>query len=121
MREEPVHGGWTAGHVNDDSAGTRGWLVGHFVHPSQGVRSTEAVEVKWAHHQAGDTRSEWTKGDQRTALVILVSGEFRVDVTGGSKTMNRQGDYIIWGPGIDHSWAAIADSIVVTVRWPSVT
>ena len=58
--------------------------------------------------------------DAETTLVFLISGQFRVDVTGGSKTMTRQGDYIMWGPGIDHSWEALADSVVMTVRWPSI-
>lgn len=114
-----VPGSWVAGNADEDSADTRGWLVGHFLDPSQGVRSTDYVEVKWAHHSLGDKRSEWTVGDQRTTLVILVGGKFRVDVTDGSRTMSSPGDYVMWGPGIDHSWEAVADSVVLTVRWPS--
>lgn len=33
--------------------------------------------------------------------------------------LERQGDYVVWGPGIDHSWQAEADSVVVAIRWPS--
>jgi hypothetical protein len=25
----------------------------------------------------------------------------------------------MWGPGVDHSWEALEDSVVLTVRWPS--
>ncbi len=25
----------------------------------------------------------------------------------------------MWGSGIDHSWTALADSTMLTVRWPS--
>ncbi|WP_116199108.1 signal peptidase I [Amycolatopsis circi] len=113
--------GWTSGNANEDAADNRGWLVGHFLDPSHGVRATNDVEVKWANHPAGDKRPEWTADDQRTTLVMLISGEFRIDVTGGAKTMSRQGDYVMWGPGIDHSWEALADSVVLTVRWPSAT
>jgi len=120
MGEEPVKGSWTAGNATDDSLDTRGWLVGHFIDPTECVRATTAVEVKWAHHPAGDRRSAWTKDDQRTTLVILISGKFRVDLTGGGKTLSRQGDYVMWGPGVDHSWQALAGSVVLTVRWPSV-
>lgn len=113
--------GWTAGNANDDASDMRGWLVGHFIPPSQGVRSTRDVEVKWANHPVGDQRPEWTNDDRRTTLVLLISGRFRVDVTGGSKTMSRQGDYVMWGPGVDHSWEALEESVVMTVRWPSAT
>jgi quercetin dioxygenase-like cupin family protein len=121
MGDQQVSDGWTAGNANEDAADTRGWLIGHFIEPTQGVRATNAVEVKWANHPAGDKRPGWTADDQRTTLVLLISGEFRVDVTGGSKTMTRQGDYVMWGAGVDHSWEALADSVVMTVRWPSAT
>nr|WP_054055722.1 signal peptidase I [Alloactinosynnema sp. L-07] len=112
---------WTSGNAAEDGQPTRGWLVGHFIDPSEGVRSSNDVEVKWGIHPAGDKRPEWTSDDQRTTLVLLVEGHFRVDVTDGSKTMERPGDYIMWGAGVDHSWEALADSVVMTVRWPSQT
>lgn len=68
---------------------------------------------------AGDKRADWTADDQRTTLVFHVSGKFRIDLTEGSSTLERPGDYLVWGPGIDHSWEALADAVVVTVRWPS--
>jgi hypothetical protein len=53
-------------------------------------------------------------------MLLLVSGKFRLDLSVGSVTLEKQGDYVVWGPGIDHSWQAEEDSVVVTVRWPSV-
>ena len=67
----------------------------------------------------GDKRPEWTADDQRTTLVLLVQGSFRIDLTETSVTLEKQGDYAAWGPGIDHSWEAITDAVVITVRWPS--
>lgn len=55
---------------------------------------------------------EWTSEDQRTTLVILISGKFRVDLTSGSKTMSRQGDYVMWAGGIDHTWVALRAAVV---------
>jgi quercetin dioxygenase-like cupin family protein len=52
-------------------------------------------------------------------MLLLVSGRFRLDLTIGTTTLERQGDYVVWGPGIDHSWQAEQDSVVITVRWPS--
>jgi quercetin dioxygenase-like cupin family protein len=67
----------------------------------------------------GDTRTGWTAGEQRTTMVILVDGRFRVDLDECSVTLASQGDYLIWGPGIDHSWQALATSVLVVIRWPS--
>jgi D-lyxose ketol-isomerase len=111
---------WYAGNANDDAHQHRGWLLGHFISPGNGAaRETGALEVKWGIHPAGERRAEWTTEERRSTLVLLIGGKFRVDLTVGSRTMQRQGDYITWGPGIDHSWEAEQDSIVVTVRWPS--
>jgi quercetin dioxygenase-like cupin family protein len=110
---------WRTGNAYDDSRQTRGWLLGHFIDPTEGVRSTQAVEVKWGVHPSGDKRAEWTADDQRTTLVLLVEGNFTVHLTEGTAPLTRQGDYAIWGPGVDHSWEALTDSVVITVRWPS--
>ncbi|MFL6143527.1 MAG: signal peptidase I [Labedaea sp.] len=89
--------------------------------PSDGVRSTRDVEVKWGVHPGGDQRATWTADDQRSTLVLLVESRFRVDLTAASVTLQRQGDYVVWGAGVDHSWHAETDSVVITVRWPSST
>jgi quercetin dioxygenase-like cupin family protein len=62
----------------------------------------------------------WTTDDRRTTMIILVSGRFRIDLSVGSTALDRQGDYVVWGPGIDHSWQAEDDTVIITVRWPSV-
>ncbi|WP_424923363.1 signal peptidase I [Actinocrispum wychmicini] len=119
MGDALVAGNWTHGNAADDTGGTRGWLLGHFIDPSEGVRSTKDVEVKWGVHPAGDRRPEWTADDQRTTLLLLVEGNFRLHLTESVIDMHRQGDYVMWGPGIDHSWEALEPSVVITVRWPS--
>ncbi len=110
---------WHSGNAEQDGRATRGWILGHFIDPPEGVRSSKDVEVKWGIHRAGDKRHEWTADDQRTTLVLLITGNFRINLTGASINLEKQGDYAVWGPGIDHSWEAISDSVVVTVRWPS--
>lgn len=112
---------WYSGNAADESSDYRGWIVGHFIAPENGaVRQTNNLEIKWGIHPAGEKRKEWTEGEERSTLVILVSGTFRVDLSVGSVTLSRQGDYLTWGPGIEHSWQAEADSVVITVRWPSI-
>jgi D-lyxose ketol-isomerase len=111
---------WYKGNAADENADYRGWLLGHFIDAADGgVRKTEALEVKWGIHTVGQKRLEWTVREERSTLVILISGRFRVDLSVVSLTLERPGDYLTWGPGIDHSWQAEEDSTVITVRWPS--
>ena len=90
--------------------------MGHFIDPSQGVRAIEDVEVKWADHRTGDQQANWALGDRRTALVVVITGEFPLDFTSGSVTISRQGDYVMWPPAVNQSWTALSSSVVLTVR-----
>ncbi|WP_283139574.1 signal peptidase I [Rhizohabitans arisaemae] len=111
---------WYTGNATEDADRHRGWLMGHFIDPGAGgVRSTGALEVKWGTHPAGERRPEWSTDEQRTTLLMLIQGRFRLDLTVGEVVLKRQGDYVVWGPGIDHSWEAEEDSVLLTVRWPS--
>jgi len=114
-----VADGWYTGNAHDDAPSHRGWLLGHFINPPESLRNTGAVEVKWGVHPAGEARPEWAK-DARTTLVLLVSGKFHVELPDAEVLLDRQGDYVVWGSGTEHAWRAKEDSIVVTVRWPSV-
>ncbi|XUL85958.1 signal peptidase I [Streptomyces galilaeus] len=108
------------GNAGKDAPLDSGWLLGHFKDAGD-PRRTDAVEVKWGIHPQGDERLEWVRGDERTALLVLVSGRFRVKFPERSVLLEQQGDYVVWGPGVDHSWFAEEESVLVTVRWPSVS
>lgn len=112
----------TAGNAYEDGPRHRGWLVGHFVEPRDSHMNSTDVEVKWFMHPAGEEREGWTVGEEevRTTLVLLISGQFVVQLPGQDVEMKRSGDYANFGPGTAHSWRAVEDSVVVTVRWPSV-
>jgi mannose-6-phosphate isomerase-like protein (cupin superfamily) len=107
------------GNVGPDAATDRGWLLGHFK-PAGDLRHSDEVEIKWGVHPPGDRRAAWATGERRTALLVLISGRFRVELRDRSVLLSKQGDYIVWGPGVDHSWYAEEESIVLTVRWPSI-
>ena len=111
---------WHVGNANIDGESTRGWLLGHFIGEADDPRASRAVEVKWGVHPAGEGREGWATDEQRTTLLILVRGRFHLDLSVASTTLEKEGDYAVWGPGIDHSWQAEEDSIVITVRWPSI-
>ena len=114
-----MSGNWHSGNAAEDGRETRGWILGHFIDPPGGVRSSKDVEVKWGIHPAGEKRHAWTADDQRTTLALLVEGNFRIDLTETSITLGEQGDYAACGARDRPHWQAISDSIVVTVRWPS--
>lgn len=106
------------GKAGPDAAMDRGWLLGHFK-PEGDARHSTAVEIKWGVHTRGEQRARWTQGDTRTALLVLISGRFRLMFPEGDVVLAEQGDYVVWGPGVDHSWRAEDDAVVLTVRWPS--
>jgi hypothetical protein len=111
---------WHFGNAKVDGKDRRGWFIGYFLGESDGVRATDAIEVKWGSHPAGEGRPEWSTDEHHASLLLLISGRFRQDFADGSLILKEQGDYVIWGPGISHSWQAEEDSVVITVRWPSV-
>lgn len=106
------------GNAGADARTHRGWLLGHFRNPEDARFSTD-VEVKWAVHARGDQRAEWVENETRTAVLLLISGRFRVELPEHTVILAEQGDYIVFS-GIDHSWYAEEDTVLVAVRWPSI-
>lgn len=107
------------GKAGPDAALDSGWLLGHFK-DADDPRHSEDVEIKWGVHPVGDRRAQWARGEKRTALLVLISGRFHVELPDRTVVLTRQGDYIVWGRGVDHSWYAEEESVVLTVRWPSI-
>ncbi|NBE83116.1 cupin domain-containing protein [Micromonospora rubida] len=107
------------GNAGVDGPAEGGWLLGHFMPPGDPRHSTD-VEVKWGVHPPGEARSRWATGERRTALLVLVSGgRFRVELPDRTVLLAEPGDYVVWGRGVDHSWYAERESVLLTVRWPS--
>lgn len=107
------------GNANLDGETTRGWIVGHFVEQA-GLRQTGDVEIKWSHHKAGEERPEWVEAEHRTTVCVLVSGSFNLTLSGTVAKLRQSGDYVMWGQGVAHTWECLEDSLVLTVRWPSI-
>ncbi|WP_067485637.1 signal peptidase I [Actinomadura hibisca] len=105
------------GKAAPDAAADRGWLLGHFK-PEGDPRHSTDVEIKWGVHEPGERRAQWTTGDERSALLVLISGHFVMEFPDGEVPLTQQGDYVVWHQ-VDHSWRAEQESVVMTVRWPS--
>jgi hypothetical protein len=108
-----------AGNAAAEGDRYHGWFVGHFVEPAEDARRTEAVSVKWGVHPAGEARTAWAVNAEATTLSVLVHGRFRITFPSGEYLLAEAGDYVLWPPGTPHHWRAEADSVVLTVRWPS--
>lgn len=98
----------------------RQWLIGEF-RPEPDLCFKE-VEVKWGSYKKGEKRLGSTT-DKGYTLSILISGRFAsiiADDEGNELErleFSKQGDYKLLGPGGMHTWEALEDSIVLTVRW----
>ena len=114
------------GNARDDGAPRRGWFVGRFI-SDDAFRQTHDVEVKWGVHSAGDTNGKFAADVVARTMSVLVRGRFQLIFRSGKVTeevlLEREGDYALWLPGVEHTWTAIGDpdteTIVLTVRWPS--
>ena len=99
-----------------------GWFIGHFVSKKANLRHTNDVEVKWGIHHSGDEKLSTRIIETSTTLTILISGSFLMKFgTGDSEALlERPGDYALFAPGAEYKWYALAESVVLTVRWPSI-
>jgi hypothetical protein len=109
-------------HGHFDGFTNGGWVIGHF---GTGGLKTDDVEVKWAHHEPGPAGKGWSNCETSTTLSVLISGQFNiefresVDAPPTAVHLKEQGDYVLFGPGIQHQSTALQPSVFLTVRWPS--
>ena len=112
------------GNAIDDQIGGSGWFVGQFVAPELGLRHQTDVEVKWGVHADGEKRAQaWATGSA-TTVSVLVRGNLRVTFLNGDTprmvSLEKEGDYVVFAPDTVHSWEAVGDTVVLSVRFPSV-
>lgn len=108
------------GNVVGVSKDTRGWFLGQFMPGDDNPLRTEALEVKWYTHAKGETREQWAPGNPVRTLNILVRGHFVLLFPDREVSLEKEGDFVLFGPGVPHSFRSVEESLVMTVRWPSV-
>lgn len=95
------------------------WLVGSFIE-SKDLRKQSGVEVMWSSHKKGDVKGRWTKSTKATTMTMLIRGAFVNSFPGlGDCVLKKEGDYIIYPPQTPHTWRALKNSVLITIRWPS--
>ena len=112
------------GNAAADQIRNSGWFVGQFVPPELGLRHQTDVEIKWGIHSDGEKRaSPWANGNG-TTISVLIRGtlhlHFHTADTPEIVTLAKEGDYVIFGRDVVHSWEAAGETLVLSVRFPSV-
>jgi hypothetical protein len=112
------------GNAITDQVRGSGWFVGQFVTPDLGLRHQTDIEIKWGIHPDGEKRPQaWATGSA-TTVSVLIRGNLRVtfhtDDAPQMVSLEKEGDYIIFAPETVHSWEAVGDTVVLSVRFPSV-
>jgi mannose-6-phosphate isomerase-like protein (cupin superfamily) len=107
------------GNVAGASKDTRGWFLGHFVSGDNNPLRTSELELKWYTHARGETRNEWAPGNPVKTLNILIRGHFILLFPDREIALEKEGDFVLFGPGVPHSFRSEHESLVLTVRWPS--
>ncbi len=119
-----MQGDLYVGNASTDQVHGTGWFIGQFIPMELGLRHQTAVEIKWGEHLDGEKRHRpWAQG-QATTISILVRGtlnlKFHLNSGIEDLTLQRPGDYVIYGPSVVHSWEAKGETIALTIRFPSV-
>jgi hypothetical protein len=112
------------GNAAADEVRGSGWFVGQFVPPTLGLRHQTDVELKWGAHANGEKKSHPQANGNGTTISILIHGKLRVSFhvaeTPNVVTLEKQGDYVVFGADVVHSWEAVGETLVLSVRFPSV-
>ena len=108
-----------AGNVAEASKNTRGWFLGHFMPGDGNPLQTSELELKWYTHAKGETRSEWAPANAVKTLNILIRGHFVLLFPDQEVSLEKEGDFVLFGPDVPHSFRSEQESLVLTVRWPS--
>ena len=103
----------------------RGWFIGQFVPEEHGLRKRTDVELKWGIHPKGERRGDvWASYRTATTISVLIEGSLivwlRKDGIEEKILLDEKGDYLIVNPQVEHTWESPEDSIVLSVRCPSV-
>jgi hypothetical protein len=109
------------GNVSDASLATRGWFMGHFMPGDGNPLRTHDLELKWYTHAKGETRVDWAPGNPATTLNILMRGHFVLLFPDREVALTQEGDFVLFNPGVPHSFRSEQESLVLTVRWPSLS
>ena len=107
------------GNIHHKPNGERDWIMGNFEDPLPYPFFSTKFEIKWAELRKGEKKSNAKSDSACQTLTILVKGKHSVDFPEHQQrfVLEKEGDYVFFEPGVSHSWAAIEDTLTITIRW----
>ena len=109
------------GNFKAESQQHRQWIMGHFLEPGSPFHNTN-FEVKLAKHPQGEIIEQKNSKPNVKTLAILIYGKFSVKFIADNKTLvlEKEADYLFYDQVVPHIGTALADSLLVVIRWPSI-
>jgi hypothetical protein len=109
------------GNFNIESEKNGQWIMGHFIEPGSPFHNTD-FEIKFAKHAKGERKVQTRSKKNVKTLGILIYGKFSVALTKEKRTINlaKEGDYIFYNSMVPHVGTALADTLLLVIRWPSI-
>lgn len=97
------------------------WVMGHFMEPDSSLQSND-LEIKWGLHHPGESKDSLGTNLQSKTLAILIRGKISLKFPDHNQeiVLEKEGDYVYWDRGVVHSWSVQEESLVITIRWPSI-
>lgn len=125
------------GNAYTDGAPRGGWFVASFIDEAFGLRCRKGkpmaagedqadFELKMRRHCSGDMeKGLFPFNKTATSLSMLIgSGRFELFFCSGKDwdhvTLEKDGDYAMWAPGVGHLWLVPEASTIFTVRAPGI-
>lgn len=108
------------GNFNESAVEHKGWIIGHFMEVNSPFCNQD-FEIKWGKHKKGEVKGAiiQTNAD---SLAVLVYGKHLIKFPslGKEVILEKEGDYLFFPKGVDHTWETLEDTLMLTIRWPSI-
>jgi len=136
------------GNLNQNDPKRRGWFAGNFMDEDSPFK-TDDFELQWRKLKAGEEKPNLGTQKVAKTMGILVYGKFEFNfpkenkldpAKGGASgrvcrkgrssaasnysgkkiTLEKEGEFVFFDAGVAHSWKVIEDTLLVSIRWPSI-
>ena len=115
------------GNAIRDVSEYNGWLIGNTPqHQGLGLRYHDNVWLKYGLHDPGETcKNPYEKSNKINISILRSGGPFVHSFKCADGQINLPkaklseiGDYVIYGTDVTHTWTAVNESTVLTVKFP---